>query len=290
MHDVTQPTDLRSTVNATPRARRRRQQALTLACAALAIVLSACVSTDRTTAPVDVAARVNNSSPAALVQAFVNAQGTFCNPAGGIPCDGFTLFDIGYVYGACSQACNTSIVMDFGGVNRRWWDARNLGAYPAYSSTGTVAETMLQDGRRHLIVNIRAKNTFVVFLDANFVSIVGADFLEYPTVASPSSAPIVGEVTLHADLVLPVGYVGYPDIIEAAFDATSGIEVRAINTTATVDGPLRVPYDGVPAGTMVRVHGVSRSLLKLQTRGVPSKRLIALDYDPVSRIDVRVLR
>ena len=137
---------------------------------------------------------------------------------------------------------------------------------------------------------MRAENTFVAFYDATNTPIVGADFFEYETIGDPSYRPLTGSATLHADLILPLGYVGYPDIIEAVADPTSGITVNAINTTAQVDGVLRIDHDGLAAGTMVRVQGTSRSLLKLAARGVPSRRLMALGYDATSRIEVRALR
>ncbi len=257
--------------------------------AMLALSVAACDAPERLTGtPVSIAAA---ATPSSRVAAFLTAQGTHCNDAVGLLCAPTVEFDIGYLYGMCTLNCGTDLTVDFSGMNRRWWDARNLGAYPvAYTSTGTVNETMQADGRRRLIVNIRARNTFVVFYSAEAGPLVGADFFEYRADGTPSNRPLLGEATIQADIILPAGYVGYPDIIEAAFDPTSGIEVRSINTTATVEGPLRADHDGLAAGTMVRVHGVSRSLLKLKARGVPSRRLMALDYDPTSRIEVHALR
>ena len=287
MQQATQHIDRRTTVDRTVRARRRMQQALTLVAAALALVLSACGSSDRVTSPAPALAVA--TTPRSQVDAFNAEQGTYCNDAVGIPC--LADPELGYLFVACSRDCGTSVLADFGGVNRRWWDRYSVRQYPALVSSGTISETRQPDGRRRLMVNVRTTNTFVAMYDADFNAIVGVDFSEiYPTPDAVSATPLTGEVALHAEIVLPVGYVGYPDIVEAVFDPTSGIEVRSVNTTVSVDGPLRRAYDGIPAGTMVRVHSVSRWLLKLRARAVPSRRLIALDYDPTSRIEVRVLR
>ena len=260
-----------------------------VACTVIACALAACDSPEHISGTH--VALAPASTPSARLSAFVAAQGTYCNDAVGLICADNAFYGLGYVYGFCTINCTTAITADFGGVNRKWWDARNLGAFPgAYSSTGTVKESVRPDGRRRLIVDMRAENTFVAFYDATNTPIVGADFFEYETIGDPSYRPLTGSATLHADLILPLGYVGYPDIIEAAADPTSGITVNAINTTAQVDGVLRIDHDGLAAGTMVRVQGTSRSLLKLATRGVPSRRLMALGYDATSRIEVRALR
>ena len=257
----------------------------------LAAALSGCEATERVQAPTVVAAAKVGTQQSAVVD-FIAAQGTYCNDAIGLSCAENAFYGLGYIYVFCGAGCATGISADFGGVNRKWWDARNPGTYPAaYSGTGTVNETVQRDGRRRLVVNIRAENTFVAFFDASLTTLVGADFLEYPPLGGDDAyLPLTGETTLHADLVLPRGYVGYPDLIEAVSDGDTGIDVRSLNLTATVEGPLRVAYEGIPAGTMVRVHGVSRALPKLRARQVPSRHLIAVDYTPVSRIDVRALR
>ena len=252
--------------------------------AMLALSVAACDAPDRITAtPVSLAAV---KPPASGVDAFLAAQGTYCNDAVGVPCAPTVTYGIGFLYGICTVKCGTDIVVDFAGVNRRWWDRQNLDAYAAaYTSTGTISETVQTNGRRRLVVNIRARNTFVVFYTATVGPLVGADFFEYST-----NRPLLGEATIHAEMILPAGYVGYPDIVEALANPASGIELRSLNGTATVEGPLRAAYNGLAAGTMVRVHGVSRSLFKLKARAVPSRRLIALDYDPTSRIEVHALR
>lgn len=255
----------------------------------LALSVAACDAPDRITGTSVSLAPA--STPSSRLGAFVAAQGTYCNDAVGLFCADNAFYGLGYIYGFCTANCANAMTADFGGVNRKWWDARSLGAFPgAYSSTGTVKESVQADGRRRLIVDMRAENTFVALYDQNNAPIVGADFWEYETIGNPSYRPLTGSATLHADLVLPLGYVGYPDIIEAVADPTSGIVVNAVNTTAQVDGPLRAARNGIASGTMVRVQGTSRSLLKLAAQGVPSRRLMALGYDATSRIEVRALR
>ena len=259
----------------------------------LAVTLSACDGAERATASNGaVAARTAQESNQAQIAAFMAAQGKYCNDAIGIICDVDGFYGVEYIYAFCGAGCAAGMNADFAGVNRRWWDARQLAPYPApLHSTGTLNESVQQDGRRRLVVNIRTENTFVAFFDASLTMLVGADFLEYPPFGGNAVYnPLLGEATLHADLLLPVGYLGYPDIIQALFDANSGIEVRTMNFTASVDGPLRAAYDGIPAGTMVRVSGMNSALSKLQSRQVPSKHLMATGYSPNARISVRVLR
>lgn len=262
----------------------------TLACAVVALTVAACDTPDRLTATEPVLASVGSQQ--ARVDAFIAAQGKYCNDAIGLVCDVDGFYGVEYIYASCGAKCAAGMSADFAGVNRKWWDARNLAPYTApLRSSGTLNESVQQDGRRRLVVNIRAENTFVSFFDANLTMLVGADFLEYPPFGGDAAYnPLLGEATLHADLLLPAGYVGYPDIIQALFDVNSGIEVRTASFTASVDGPLRVAYEGIPAGTMVRVSGMSRALLKLQRRQVPSRHLIATGYDPAARISVQVLR
>ena len=259
----------------------------------LAVTLSACDGAERATASNGaVAARTAQESNQAQIAAFMAAQGKYCNDAIGIICDVDGFYGVEYIYAFCGAGCTAGMNADFAGVNRRWWDARQLAPYPApLHSTGTLNESVQQDGRRRLVVNIRTENTFVAFFDASLTMLVGADFLEYPPFGGNAVYnPLLGEAPLHADLLLPVGYLGYPDIIQALFDANSGIEVRTMNFTATVEGPLRAAHDGIPAGTMVRVSGMNSALSKLQSRQVPSKHLMATGYSPNARISVRVLR
>lgn len=269
----------------------RRSIVHALTAAFMTGALGGCDTADRVNAP-DAAVVPRVASQQSRVTEFVAAQGTYCNDAIGLSCAENVYYGVGLIYGFCGAGCATGIDADIGGINRKWWDARNLGTYPAaYRATGTVNETEQRDGRRRLVVNIRAENTFVAFFDASQTYLVGASFFEYPSpFGNAAYRPLTGEVTLHADLVLPLGYSGYPDLVEAVINGSNGIDVRSINLTATVEGPLRLAYEGIPAGTMVRVHGVSHALAKLRARQVPSRHLIATDYTPVSRIDVRVLR
>ena len=259
----------------------------------LAVALSACDGAERAIAPTSaVAARAAKEPNQSQIEAFMAAQGKYCNDAIGLICDVDDFYGVEYIYAFCGDGCAAGMNADFAGVNRRWWDARKLAPYPApLRSMGTLSESVQLDGRRRLVVNIRTENTFVAFFDANLTMLVGADFFEYPPFGGNAVYnPLLGEATLHADLLLPVGYLGYPDIIQALFDANSGIEVRTMSFTASVDGPLRAAYNGIPAGTMVRVSGMNSALSKLQSRQVPSKHLMATGYSTNARISVRVLR
>ena len=261
----------------------------------LAAAMSACDSAERSIAPgSSVSARVAAGSPATLAQAFVDAQGTYC--VRDIPgdCDVIDNFGLGYILSWCSLSCavNPALSVDFAGVHRKWWDRNGPPLSPAFSYTGTVNESRIADGRRRLIVNIHARNTFVVLysLVNGFTALVGADFNEYPGFTGPLRTPALGDASLSAELILPANFEGMPDITHFGFFPAEGMEVRRMNLSATTTGPLRVAYDGIAAGTEVKVEGTFVWLPKLGTRPVNSRRLIARGYEVSSRITVRPTR
>lgn len=262
----------------------------TLALTLLAVILSACGSADRAIAPApDVVALASNGTKQSLTDAFVNAQGTYCDAATPGDCEFIAEWDIGYIPTACASACTLAVTTDFAGVNARWWVRRGLPGFPAYYHTGAVSETRLADGRRRIIANIRGHNTFVAFYDAPGLDgvVLGADFFEYPIFSPAARTPMLGEASVAAELIIPADFVGMPDVAQLLYFPAAGMEIRRLDATVTARGRLRKAYDGIPAGTLVDVHGVSRSMPKLGVIGVKSRRLIEMGYDPTSRITVK---
>ena len=278
------------------RTHRRASSLLATCMLVLAAAMSACDSAERSIAPgSSVSARVAAGSPATLAQAFVDAQGTYC--VRDIPgdCDGIDNYGLGYITSWCSLSCavNPSITTDFAGVNRKWWDRNTLTpSFAPYSYTGSVTESRLIDGRRRLVVNIHAHNTFVLLFSQKdgFTAIMGADATEYPIISNQPRTPVLGDVSLAAEFIVPASFVGMPDIGQFFFLPQEGMEVRRMNLTATTTGPLRVAYEGLAEGTEVNVRGHFVYLPKLATRPVSSRRLIARGYEATSSITVRPTR
>lgn len=271
----------------------RRASSLLLTCMmVVAVALSACVDSERVTAPSNpVSASAASGTNQSLTEAFIDAQGTYC--VRDIPgdCDAIDNFGLGYITSWCSLSCaeNPSVTTDFAGVNRKWWDRNGLSSFATYSYTGSVTESRLADGRRRLVVNIHGHNTFVLFFSQKdgFTPLVGADALEYPIFSDQPRMPVLGDVSFAAELILPATFVGMPDVTQFFFLPEEGMEVRRMSLTATTTGPLRVAYDGMAAGTDVDVRGHFVYLPKLATKPVGSRRLIARGYEAMSRVTVQ---
>jgi hypothetical protein len=257
---------------------------------ACVMLLAACDAPQRLAGVPQSALAVSASPQAARLEAFNAVQATYCNDAVGLDCAGNAFYDLGFISAMCTRDCATSMTVDIGGANRRWWTRRGLPEFAPFSNTGTIVETRTADGRRRLVLSLRAQNTFIAFSNSAFQTIVGADFFEYPTIAEMPETPAIGTVAMQAEMILPQGFSGMPDIAQAVFDPGSGIELLRMDVTAEVDGPLRIAFEGLAAGTLVRVSGTQRWQNRLALQAVPSRRLIQLDYDATSRISVRALR
>ncbi len=260
-----------------------------------AAVLSACDSAERAVAPISAAsARDAGGANQSTTEQFLAAQGTYC--VRDIPgdCDVIDTYGLGYLLGWCVLSCadNPGLSADFAGVNRAWWDRNGLPSYAPYSYTGGVTESRLPDGRRRLVVNIHARNTFVML--STYVNglavLVGADGSEYPIISDQPKTPALGDVSLAAELILPATYVGMPDITHFTFFPAEGMEIRRLSLTMSTSGPLRAAYDGLAAGTNVDVRGHFVYLPKLGENGTNSRRLIARNYEVMSRITVQRTR
>lgn len=279
-----------------PRRTRRRLSSLLITCMLpFAAVLSACDSAERAVAPSSaVSTRAAGGANQSTTEQFLAAQGTYC--VRDIPgdCDVINEFGLGYILGFCVLSCldNPSLTADFAGVNRAWWDRNGLAPYAPYSYTGGVTESRLADGRRRLVVNIHARNTFVMLSTQvnGFAVIVGADAPEYPNRTLQPRTPTLGDVSLAAELILPATYVGMPDITHFTFFPAEGMEIRRLSLTISTSGPLRVAYDGLVAGTEVDVRGHFVWLPKLGEKVTNNRRLIARNFETTSRITVQPTR
>lgn len=277
----------------TRRTRGRLSSLLAACLLLLGTTLAACDSAEHAIAPGSaVSARAANGANQSTTEAFIAAQGTYC--VRDIPgdCDVIDSYGLGYILAWCSLSCdvNPALTMDFAGVNTKWWDRNNLPSIAPYSYTGGVSESRLSDGRRRLIVNIHARNTFMLLysLADGFTPLVGAAFTEYPIfITDEPRTPIVGDVSISAELIVPATYIGMPDITHFFFFPAQGMEVRRLNLTGTTTGPLRVAYDGIAAGTVVDVTGTSVFLPKLGANSVGSRRLIARNFEVMSKVTVR---
>ncbi len=209
------------------------------------------------TAPVTAKVSANKSA----LDAFVEAQGTWCDRNWPGDCDGIDNLDVGYYFLYCEDAfCASPLAIgtDFGGVNPRWWVRRGLPPLPAFSATGSVNESITRDGRRRLVINVRARNTFVTLVDLSDASFkLGADFMEFPGVdaSTDDRQPELGEATISADITLPAGYVGMPDLYQIYYDPDVYFDITKLVITSNGTGTLRQEVRGIPAGTRVAVSG-----------------------------------
>lgn len=274
------------------RTHRRLSSLLTTYMLVFAAVLSACDSAERAVAPISAAsARDAGGANQSTTEQFLAAQGTYC--VRDIPgdCDVIDAFGLGYILAWCDLSCevNPNLTMDFAGVNTKWWDRNGLPSIAPYSYTGAVTESRLADGRRRLIVNIHAHNTFMLLYSVadGFTPLVGTAFTEYPKFSDEPRTPIVGDVSIAAELIVPATFVGMPDITHFFFFPADGMEIRRLNLTGTTTGPLRAAFDGIAAGTVVDVRSTSVFLPKLGTTSVSSLRLIARNFEVLTKLTVR---
>lgn len=268
------------------RAKSRRTSVLAI----FAVSLAAC--SEISTTPVDsvdaVVSAAKAGTPTTLIEQFALAQGTYCDadPAGALPCS-LLPPDIGYIIGGgVAPDFDPQYTMDVGGVNARYWQRNGLSpSLPAYEASGTVVESRLGDGRRRLVINMKSRNTLSVLFTSIDGSVLGADFHEYP-----GETPMLADIDASIDVVVPADFVGMPDLAQVVFSPAPGMELRRFAARVEGEGVLRAAFDGIPAGTHVRMSNNSNWMPKLGARGVRSERMIMLDFDPTSRISVKPVR
>jgi hypothetical protein len=225
------------------------------------VALGACTA-DQMVAPevptvaASVATSKSTTSPAnkSALTAFIEAQGTWCDRSLPGDCYGLDELGVGYYLFWCADAfCAEPLGMgmDFGGVNPRFWKRSGFAELPEFTPTGSVNETITKEGRRRLVINLRSRNTFVALLDLTDLSFpFGTGFLEYP-----DRLPVLGEATLSADITLPEGYVGMPDMYQVLYDPVVFFDITHMTVTSKGTGTLRSAVRGIPAGTKVAVDG-----------------------------------
>lgn len=199
-------------------------------------------------------------TPSSAFDDFIAAQGAYCDDVI-LPC-GAPPYDIGFIpcfgYPDPLAPC---FAADFGGVNARYWERAGLQpAYPSFSTRGSVSETTMRDGRRRLKATVRSRNTFTaLYAEAGVLAapVLGADFFEYPFSGDPFDTtpdvpPLLSLVTADLDVILPLGFQGQPDMVAIW---TGAIPAEVIQWRASVEtsGELRSEYDGLAAGTSVRL-------------------------------------
>lgn len=205
--------------------------------------------------PVAARASAGGSTSRSTIDQFVAAQGTycgidgrFCHPLG-----------IGSILGWSGPSGSPAATLDFAGVNAAWY-LENIGVDFGYSSSGTVRERRLADGRRLITVNLRFENTLLAAYPdfSSLDPLVGADFTEYGTVE-----PVTASGTVMIRMILPRDYVGLPDIMQVIFEPLPGMELLQLVANARAEGTLRRDFDGIAAGTEVRVRVHAAYLPKL---------------------------
>lgn len=228
---------------------------------------------------------------AGALDAFVAAQGTWCDPAPDSPlwCGYVQPLDIGYIFGiGKAPDYDPTISFDFGGVNRRWWSRNrpdDVLARP-FTYTGSVSEARMGDGRRRVRVSIKFEGTLAAAISYSGAgTLVGADFFEYGDLA-----PALGDGHVHVDFAVPADYLGMPDIYELVYSGREGFELLDMKGRVEVIGPLHTDFDGIAAGTMVKAVATSVWLNKLASRPRPGPQQIAQYFDAGSNFSLRPVR
>lgn len=193
------------------------------------------------------AARASAGGPVTrwTIEDFLAAQGTYCGTTGNF-CHPL---GIGSILGWAGPTGAPAATLDFAGVNAAWY-LEHFGVDVGYTSQGTVRERRLADGRRLVTANIRFANTLLAAYPdfASLDPLVGADFTEYGTVE-----PVTASGTVMLQMVLPADYVGLPDILQVVFEPLPGMELLQLVANVRAEGTLRRDFDGIEAGTEVRV-------------------------------------
>jgi hypothetical protein len=234
--------------------------------------------------------RISGSDTRSLTQQFIDAQGTYCNPAKPGHCEFSQANDIGHILGWCDYGCVTAYTVDIGGVNSDWWARKGLPSLGEYSYTGAVTESRLADGRRKINVNLQAQNTLVYVwgvATSPEVPLIGADFTEYPLQSPEAKTPAAGDAHISAEVIVPADFVGMPDLDEVVFYPPAGMEILRFRVDVNVTGRLRAAYQGLAAGQMVDVHGSSNWLPKLGEVVTKNDRLLAVGYEVMSRVSIK---
>lgn len=257
-----------------------------LGAVALLAVATACGDSPIPTAPASPPLAdqpVLGKTTSAALDAFVVAQGTYCDDAL-LPCEP-TYGDIGYTLGLGEAIGAPFMTIDVWGVNARWWPRHFTPIHPPFEYEGSIAEHRTIDGRRRITVNVRSRNTFSAVYHGDWTVALGADFYDYGTVD-----PIAAEASASVELLVPGDYVGYPDIMEVAWAPKPGMELVRYTASSKTEGTLRTDFNGIAAGTEVTasISGTWQPRhMDLRGRGVA---FVRTDYSPGAVLQVKPVR
>ena len=261
---------------------RRSRSPLLLAAALLAAAAGCGSDPAAPPAPEPAAARAARGPTASwTLEQFLAAQGTYCGPSGGFchPTE-----DIGSILGWGGPTGVPAATLDFAGVNAAWYLA-NLGVDVGYAASGRVRERQLADGRRLVTVTMRFENTLLAAYPAfgSLDPLVGADFGEYGEVE-----PVTGAGTVMIQMVLPADFVGLPDLVQVIFDPLPGMELLQLVANVRAEGTLRRDFDGIAAGTPVRVTLHAAYLPKLiGTPAEHARGLVRTFFGPSDQVRIQ---
>jgi hypothetical protein len=198
------------------------------------------------------------------VDAFIAAQGTFCTPDGGSTGACVSLFGSDGppdVVVWCDITSPTPCPYFDTGVYSRWLLEQG-GPDLGTTWRGTVRERRLDDGRRHIVVDIDLRNALVHLGDfeALLAAFDNQELLEtllamgHLAHAVRDGAPaLLGEHSIRYEFILPADYAGMPDIVEVIYAPQEGMEFLGFDASGSAVGTMRSDYLGLDAGERARV-------------------------------------
>lgn len=198
------------------------------------------------------------------IDAFVAAQGTFCTPDGGSTGECTSLFGSDGppdVVVWCDITSPTPCPYFDTGVYARWLLEQG-GPDLGTTWRGSARERRLEDGRRHVVVDIDFRNALAHVTD--FEALLSAfddqELLE-PLVAMghlahavrDGAVALLGEHSIRYEFILPGEYAGMPDIVEVIYFPQEGMEFLGFDASGSAVGTMRSDYLGLEAGERARV-------------------------------------
>lgn len=257
----------------------------------LGAALAACSDTPAATGPLTASiadSALQQARVSAELDAFVAVQGTYCDDFA-LPCDPDPRYnDIGYILSQWEYVGGPFVTLDPFGVNARWYaKPTHFGpVFPAFDYDGSVSERQLPDGRRRIVVHIRSRNTFAALYDEQGNTVLGADFFEYDF-----ETPLLAQESASAELILPAGFVGQPDLAQVIFAPAPGLELLKFTVHVRFEGTLRRDFRGIPAGTEVSAVLLSTWLGKHIDKATGQRiGQVIGDYAPGTTINVKPIR
>jgi len=228
---------------------------------------------------------------------FVNAQGTFCIDDGGGGCLVFvppvanfvgwdTLQEVPPQQGNVQPVRCASV--DYAALANTKIEELSGGTISFGTTTsGTVTERPLADGRAEVSVRLHTKNalTWVVGGGENDTCDFATDALLFghrvPDVLAGADAAL-GESFLQVKFINTASGASLPDLEQLIFAPELGQEFRFISLTARADGTLRANF-GVADGTPGKAEVIQTGLFMTKFKGATG------DAFPAERINLNVV-